>query len=251
MSIAKSSRNEYITHIGINSQVPSYLVIYSRRNHILLLVIIVAGNSNPIFYSMALLDILTMSSALQSVLQAVIKPANQLSQTLFLFVIVICIYTAVAYYSFGVLSFGNLDDDAPDEVSAGRVSKSKHPQILTYHRYNFSQAYEDKYCTSLMSCFIYTLYVGIRSSDMAEVLKDYNDYDSYGAEDKMGTRVLYDLSFFLILGVLLFNMVSGIILDTFSQLRGEQEDRQNIVDNESFVSGLSRGEYEEHGPEFR
>jgi hypothetical protein len=197
------------------------------RNHILLLVIIIAGSGNPIFYSMALLDILTMSSALQSVLQAVIKPANQLSQTLFLFVIVICIYTAVAYYTFGVLSFGNLDDDAPDD------------------------AYEDKYCESLMSCFVYTLYVGIRSSDMAEVLKDYNDYDAYGAENKKTTRVLYDLSFFLILGVLLFNMVSGIILDTFSQLRGEQEDRENIVNNESFVSGLSRGGYEENGPVFR
>lgn len=134
-------------------------------------------------------------------MQAVIKPLNQLSQTLFLFVIVICVYTALAYQVFGSASFGNLDDDAP--VSA----------------------YQDKYCTSLMECFIYTLYVGIRSSDIAEVLKDYKDYDEYGADDKSSIRVIYDLSFFLVLGVLLFNMVSGIILDTFSQLRGKQEER--------------------------
>ena len=40
------------------------------------------------------------------------------------------------------------------------------------------------------------------------------------------TRLFFDVSFFIILGVLLFDMVTGIIVDTFGELREETEKRK-------------------------
>lgn len=75
---------------------------------------------------------------------------------------------------------------------------------------------------------------------MAEVLED-------PSETNYTSRVFFDLSFFLILGVLLFDMVTGIILDTFGSLREEVAEREGILKNCSFISGLTRDYLEEMG----
>jgi len=61
------------------------------------------------------------------------------------------------------------------------------------------------------------------------------------------TRIFFDLSFFLILGVLLFDMVTGIILDTFGSLREEVAEREGILKDCTFISGLTREYIEELG----
>ena len=53
------------------------------------------------------------------------------------------------------------------------------------------------------------------------------------------------MTFFIILGVLLFDMVTGIILDTFGALREEVAEREEKMNNETFVSGLTRQSIEE------
>lgn len=85
------------------------------------------------------------------------------------------------------------------------------------------------------------MYIGIRKGDMGEAL----DVDTVSTSQ---WRVLYDLTFYMILGVLLFNMVTGIILDTFQQLRHDMEERNDIMANENFISGINRAQYEELGP---
>ncbi|GMI17805.1 hypothetical protein TrLO_g6323 [Triparma laevis f. longispina] len=184
------------------------------RNHILLAIIIFIGRTNPMLSSLALFDVMTMSRTLQSVLRAVIKPANQLGQTFFLFVVVITVYTCIAYRIFGKEEFSSLE---VDEDLGG--------------------------CTTLWECWWLSMYIGIRKGDMGEAL-DVNTVST------SQWRVLYDLTFYMILGVLLFNMVTGIILDTFQQLRHDMEERNDIWENENFISGIKRAQYEELGPEY-
>ena len=95
-------------------------------------------------------------------------------------------------------------------------------------------------CDTLLKCFTQTIYLGIRAGDIAEILDDPD-------ESNYTTRMLFDLSFFLILGILFFDMVTGIILDTFGALREEVAERKTILQSESFVSGLERKEIEEIG----
>lgn len=56
------------------------------------------------------------------------------------------------------------------------------------------------------------------------------------------------MSFFVWVGVLLFNIITGLIVDTFSAIREEADDRADVLENECFVCGLTRAKYDDIGP---
>ena len=164
-------------------------------------------------------------------------------QTFALFVIVICCYTSFAYFLFGNGQFGGEDDRMIEyfvNVSSinGTETEELQPTGLVWLPEEEEGAVDG--CTTLLECFTQTVYLGIRTGDIAEVLDDPD-------ESNYTTRMLFDLSFFLILGILLFDMVTGIILDTFGALREEVAERHSILANESFISGLERKEIDEIG----
>ena len=69
-------------------------------------------------------------------------------------------------------------------------------------------------------------------------------------------RVLYDLSFFVWVGVLLFNILTGLIVDAFGTLRNKENVRESTLTNECFICGFARPVYDEvagklvQGPSF-
>ncbi|CAM9886862.1 unnamed protein product, partial [Discosporangium mesarthrocarpum] len=68
---------------------------------------------------------------------------------------------------------------------------------------------------------------------------------------KFYARVVFDLAYFIVLGVLLFDMVTGVIIDTFSALREETASREEALKNECICCGLRRENFIEFGQEFR
>ena len=189
--------------------------------HLLLMVVVLVGFAKAYWFTFLLLDIVTMSPLLQATLLSVTRPINQLAQTFALFVIVICCYTSVGFYLFGSANFVDGDDDSAEQA-----------------------------CSTLAECFLFSLYVGLREGDMDAILDDADRSDAKAWRN----RIIYDLTFFVILGVLLFDVVTGIILDTFGELREEVNVRKDKIENESFVSGLSRDQVEEmnlEGVDFR
>ena len=62
-------------------------------------------------------------------------------------------------------------------------------------------------------------------------------------EDNYISRVVYSLSFFVWVGVVLFNVITGLIVDSFTELRGASEERAAILAEECFVCGLVEQEY--------
>ena len=50
-------------------------------------------------------------------------------------------------------------------------------------------------------------------------------------------RLAYDLTFFVWVGILLFNVITGLIVDTFSRLREEDAKRIDVLANECFICG--------------
>jgi len=65
----------------------------SVRNHMIMVIFTWVGLWRSYFFTLTLLDVLTMSGTLESVVKSVVQPINQLVQTLFLFLVVICCYT--------------------------------------------------------------------------------------------------------------------------------------------------------------
>lgn len=56
------------------------------------------------------------------------------------------------------------------------------------------------------------------------------------------TRFMTDLIYFIFFGLLFGNIVSGIMIDTFAELRAKREEMQDDKKNKCYICGRSRGE---------
>eukprot|EP00048_Salpingoeca_helianthica_P013841 m.209123 g.209123 ORF g.209123 m.209123 type:complete len:2833 (-) comp15551_c7_seq5:71-8569(-) len=90
------------------------------------------------------------------------------------------------------------------------------------------------YCDTALQCLVTNLNYGIRG-----VLVDAL-YVKAIAFDDISTRVLFDLSFFLLLNVVALNVVLGVIVDTFSEIREEDNRLRETKRSECLICGISR-----------
>ena len=98
-------------------------------------------------------------------------------------------------------------------------------------------------CGDAFQCFFETLSEGLRAGGgIADSIltPDYNE----NSRIIYLLIVIYDISFFFLVIVLLLNVVFGMIIDSFGNLRDEnkiyQEDKKNVC----FICGINRDEYE-------
>jgi hypothetical protein len=80
-----------------------------------------------------------------------------------------------------------------------------------------------KVCSSMKSCFFTSLNLGLRNGGgIAEsmLITDIESakYNFYG-------KLLFDLGFFMFVNIICLNVIFGIIIDTFSELRAKQRER--------------------------
>lgn len=105
-------------------------------------------------------------------------------------------------------------------------------------------------CHSVVSCFFLILYVGIPGGNLNEVMDAVSNRD----QPDYLMRVAFDLSFFIWVGMLLFNIITGLMVEGFGSLRDEDKDRKNILENTCFVCGFLRQTYDDlpnfQGPNF-
>ena len=86
-------------------------------------------------------------------------------------------------------------------------------------------------CDTLIHCFFFTFNLGLRNGGgIAESLKGVDTDRGYSM---VGNRTGLDISFFLLINVISLNIIFGIIIDTFSQLRDSQNERSRFVCNRS------------------
>ena len=57
-------------------------------------------------------------------------------------------------------------------------------------------------------------------------------------------RWLFQLSFFVVVVIVQLNMIFGIIIDTFSELRGNTKAKLTNMQNNCFICGLDRFTFE-------
>lgn len=51
-------------------------------------------------------------------------------------------------------------------------------------------------------------------------------------------RVIYDLLFFFIIIVIVLNLIFGVIIDTFADLRSEKQQKETDLKNTCFICGM-------------
>ena len=88
-------------------------------------------------------------------------------------------------------------------------------------------------CTSLIMCILTTLKSGFKNDGGIGDSLRVPSID----EPIYMFRILYDLAFFFIVVVLILNLILGIIIDTFVDLRTTKRNRKALLLNTCFICG--------------
>merc|ERR1711871_71735 len=73
---------------------------------------------------------------------------------------------------------------------------------------------------------------------------DSGGASGYLTKDNVASRIIYEMAFFIIVIVLMMNIVFGIIVDTFGELRDEHNKRENFLRQFCFMCGLNRSVFD-------
>ncbi len=99
---------------------------------------------------------------------------------------------------------------------------------------------------NLIETFMYHLNYGIRSGGG---VGDMNEKPQ--GETATNKRFYYDVCFFIFINVIWLNIIFGLIIDTFAQLRDEKNMREQELRGECFICGISRDEVESINQSFK
>ena len=63
-------------------------------------------------------------------------------------------------------------------------------------------------------------------------------------------RVVYDLLFYFGIIIIVLNLIFGVIIDTFADLRNEKQKKDDIIRNTCFICGLERRAFDNRSISF-
>jgi inositol 1,4,5-triphosphate receptor type 1 len=95
------------------------------------------------------------------------------------------------------------------------------------------ESVKERVCDSLIMCIITTLNQGLRNGGgIGDVLRSPS-----AVEPKYLPRVIYDLVFYFVVIIIILNLIFGVIIDTFADLRSEKQQKDEILKNTCFICG--------------
>ncbi|KNC81973.1 hypothetical protein SARC_05737 [Sphaeroforma arctica JP610] len=153
-----------------------------------------------------LFDLVFREDTLKNVIRSVTRNGVSILLTALLGLIVI--------YLFSIVGYVYLRDDFTIQTANG----------------------EEEWCDSLLMCIVTTMNNGLRNGGgIGDVLRVRSK-----DEPLYGGRVVYDLMFYFIVIIIIMNLIFGVIIDTFADLRAEKNDTEDNMKNTCYVCGLSR-----------
>jgi hypothetical protein len=173
------------------------------------------GNWNHFFFCVHLLDIVMGFNLLRTVLQSVTHNWKQLLLTLMMTVVVVYIYTVLAFNFF-----------------------------RKFYVREVNEGIRDAKCQDMMTCFVFHLHRGLRAGGgIGDEIEDAygDDYETF--------RIIFDITFFFVVIVILLAIIQGLIIDSFGELRDRAEDVQMEMETKCFICGISKEQFDKtpHG----
>jgi inositol 1,4,5-triphosphate receptor type 1 len=99
---------------------------------------------------------------------------------------------------------------------------------------------KERACDSLLMCIVTTMNQGLRNGGgIGDILRAPSS-----KEPLFVARVIYDLLFFFIVIIIVLNLIFGVIIDTFADLRSEKQQKELILKNTCFICGLNRSAFD-------
>uniref|UniRef100_A0A7N6BQK3 Inositol 1,4,5-trisphosphate receptor n=1 Tax=Anabas testudineus TaxID=64144 RepID=A0A7N6BQK3_ANATE len=213
--------------------------------HLLYLIICTMGVFvHVFFYSLLLFDLVYREETLLNVIKSVTRNGRSIVLTAVLALILVYLFSIVGYIFF--------KDDfilAVDRIPNKTLGTSKCTfSFLSFHftlcqkenGENCSAEDKERTCDSLLMCIVTVLSHGLRSGGgVGDVLRKPSK-----EEPLFAARVIYDLLFFFMVIIIVLNLIFGVIIDTFADLRSEKQKKEEILKTTCFICGLERDKFD-------
>nr|XP_044990192.1 inositol 1,4,5-trisphosphate receptor type 1 isoform X4 [Jaculus jaculus] len=237
--------------------------------HLLYLLICAMGLFvHEFFYSLLLFDLVYREETLLNVIKSVTRNGRSIILTAVLALILVYLFSIVGYLFFKddfILEVDRLPNEtafpetgeslakdfvypdvcrvemgencsahAPQE---GRTSWPPAPELLPAEEIEQDKEHT---CETLLMCIVTVLSHGLRSGGgVGDVLRKPSK-----EEPLFAARVIYDLLFFFMVIIIVLNLIFGVIIDTFADLRSEKQKKEEILKTTCFICGLERDKFD-------
>ncbi|KAG1681767.1 Ryanodine receptor [Nymphon striatum] len=171
----------------------------------------ILGIVNNFFFAAHLIDVAIGFKTLRTILQSVTHNGKQLVLTLMLLMIVVYMYTVIAF---------------------------------NFFRKFYIQEEDDAKCHNMFTCFMFHLYKGVRAGGGIGDEIEAPDGDEYEAQ-----RILFDFTFFFFVIVILLAIIQGLIIDAFGELRDQLQSVSEDMEANCFICGIGKDYFDKvpHG----
>ncbi|XP_042229627.1 inositol 1,4,5-trisphosphate receptor-like isoform X17 [Homarus americanus] len=240
--------------------------------HVIYLIFCVFGLSvHPFCYSVLLFDVVYREETLLNVMRSVTRNGWSIVLTAALALILVYMFSIIGYMFFRedfIMDVTNKDinwenvevvfkellhnltpgQTEPDTCEIGADCSQK--DVTTSHQDFFENVKEivskevedttEEACSTLLMCIVTTLNHGLRSGGgIGDILRHLSN-----KENLFAARVIYDLLFFFVVIIIVLNLIFGVIIDTFADLRSEKQNSEEILKNSCFICGLTRSSFD-------
>lgn len=178
------------------------------------------GFDKPFFYAIQLWEVVDKFDTLKNVIKAFTHHKEQIITTLLLCLIIVHIFTSFAYYY---------------------VNE-------TFYNYSIG-AQGENLCVDVLHCLSTVFSLGPRSSGSVGDMLIRQSYSDENLDLYM-VRFFWDVLVFLIVNIIFLNMIMGVIIDTFAELRDEKNSTDQKKRNECFLCSISRGSLDKEAEGF-
>uniref|UniRef100_A0A673CNX3 Inositol 1,4,5-trisphosphate receptor n=1 Tax=Sphaeramia orbicularis TaxID=375764 RepID=A0A673CNX3_9TELE len=180
------------------------------------------------FYSFLLFDLVIREETLLNVIKSVTRNGRSIILTAVLAIFLV--------YFFSIIGFLFLKDDFRVEVD--RLSFLL--TLLCVYVFIDEDDGVERVCDTLLMCIITVLNHGLRNGGgVGDILRRPSK-----EEPLFAARVVYDLLFFFVVIIIVLNLIFGVIIDTFADLRSEKQKKEEILKTTCFICGLERDKFD-------
>uniref|UniRef100_A0A8C3EW83 Inositol 1,4,5-trisphosphate receptor n=1 Tax=Corvus moneduloides TaxID=1196302 RepID=A0A8C3EW83_CORMO len=228
--------------------------------HLLYLLICALGLFvHEFFYSLLLFDLVYREETLLNVIKSVTRNGRSIILTAVLALILVYLFSIVGYLFFKddfILEVDKLPNETllpePGETMTGEFLYSEvckagssencssiipSDQLITEE---MEEENKEHTCETLLMCIVTVLSHGLRSGGgVGDVLRKPSK-----EEPLFAARVIYDLLFFFMVIIIVLNLIFGVIIDTFADLRSEKQKKEEILKTTCFICGLERDKFD-------
>uniref|UniRef100_A0A8D0DC73 Ryanodine receptor 2 n=1 Tax=Sander lucioperca TaxID=283035 RepID=A0A8D0DC73_SANLU len=202
-----SSLAAVLNSIDVKYQIWKLGVVFTDNSFLYLawyMTMSILGHYNNFFFAAHLLDIAMGFKTLRTILSSVTHNGKQLVLTVGLLAVVVYLYTVVAFNFFRKFYNKSEDGELPDMK-----------------------------CDDMLTCYMFHMYVGVRAGGgIGDQIEDPagDEYEIY--------RIIFDITFFFFVIVILLAIIQGLIIDAFGELRDQQEQVKEDMETKCFICGI-------------